>query len=161
MDGKGRRWTRWIASVLGASIFLALAGVAAARLTSESGTTTIAPQDNGTATAKCGSGSAAVAGGFAAPGLDPTADTGPAILTYSSNRPVDGKWQASGHNFSRADSPPAKGVPGAGPLVAYDYCDKHDPSVAVRSKSTTVDGGGHASLTVKCRAGRSPCSTRT
>jgi hypothetical protein len=142
-----------MAAILGASVFFALAGIAAARLASESGTATIDPQQNGTASARCRSGSEAVAGGFAAPGLDPTADTGPAILTYASNRPVDGKWQASGHNFSRADSPPAKGVPGAGPLVAYAYCDKHDPSVAVRSKSATVDGGGHASLTVNCRRG--------
>ena len=37
--------------------------------------------------------------------------------------------------------PPAKGVPGAGPLVAYAYCDKHEPSVEVRSRATTVDAG--------------------
>ena len=112
MDGNGRRWTRWMAAVLGASAFFALAGIAAARLTSESASTTIAPQQNGTATAKCGSGSTAVAGGFAAPGFDPTAETGPAILTYASTRPANGKWQASGHNFNNPAPPPAKGVPG-------------------------------------------------
>ncbi|MGE5236590.1 MAG: hypothetical protein ACM3O7_09595 [Acidobacteriota bacterium] len=153
MDGNGRRWTRWMAAVLGASAFFALAGIAAARLSSESSSTTIAPQQNGTVTAKCSSGSTAVAGGFAAPGLDPTADTGPAILTYASARPADGKWQASGHNFNRPAPPPAKGVPGAGPLVAYAYCDKHDPSVSVRGDSTTVDGGGHASLEPTCPHG--------
>lgn len=158
MEASGRRWTRWIAVAVGASTFLAVAGIAAARLTTESGSVTIAPQENGTATAKCGPGSTAVAGGFAAPGLDPTAETGPAILTYASTRPADGKWQASGHNFNRPAPAPAKGVEGAGPLVAYAYCDKHDPSVAVRSKSTTVDAGGHASLTPKCPRGREAVS---
>ena len=153
MDGSGRRWTRWIAVAVGASAFFAIAGIAAARLSGESSSTTIAPQQNGTATANCGSGSTAVAGGFAAPGLDPTADTGPAILTYASTRPGDGRWQASGHNFSRASAPPAKGVPGAGPLVAYAYCDKHKPAVEVRSRATTVDAGSHASLNAKCPRG--------
>jgi hypothetical protein len=159
MEGNGRRWTPWMAAVLGASAFFALAGIAAARLSSDSASTTIAPQQNGTATAKCGSGSTAVAGGFAAPGLDPTAETGPAILTYTSTRPVDGKWQASGHNFNQPSPPPSKGgVPGAGSLVTYAYCDQHDPSIAVRSKSTTVDGGAHASLTPKCPQGREAVS---
>jgi hypothetical protein len=153
MEGNGRRWTRWMALAVGASTFFALAGIAAARLSSESSSTTIAPQSNGTATAKCGPGSTAVAGGFAAPGLDPTAGTGPAILTYASTRPTDGKWRASGHNFNNPSPAPARGIPGAGPLVAYAYCDKHDPSVTVRSKSSTVDPGGHASLSPKCPRG--------
>jgi hypothetical protein len=153
MEGTGRRWTRWMVAVVGISAFFAMAGVAAARLSSESSSTTIAPQQNGTATAKCGSGTTAVAGGFAAPGLDPSAETGPAILTYASIRPADGKWQASGHNFNNPSPAPARGVPGAGPLVAYAYCDKHDPSVKVRSESTTVDAGGHASLSPKCPRG--------
>src|SRR4051794_6495308 len=153
MEGNGRRWTRWMAVAVGASTFFALAGVAAARLSAESSSTTIAPQQNGTATAKCGSGTTAAAGGVAAPGPDPSAETGPAILTYASTRPAGGKWQASGHNFNNPSPAPARGVPGAGPLVAYAYCDQHDRSVAVRSKSTTVDPGGHASLTPKCPRG--------
>src|SRR5207244_2022308 len=100
MEARRRRWTRGIAAVAGVATLMATAGIAAARLSSESGSTTIAPQQNGTATAKCGSGSTAVAGGFAAPGLDPSAETGPAILTYASGRPADRKWGASGHNFS-------------------------------------------------------------
>src|SRR4051794_9649509 len=121
MDGNGHRWTRWIAAAMGAATFFALAGLATARLSSDSASTTIAPQHNGTATAKCGSGSKAVAGGFAAPGLDPTAETGPAILTYASAFVPGEKWQAGGHNFNHPA--PAKGtVPGSGPLVSYAYC---------------------------------------
>jgi hypothetical protein len=152
MDGDGRRWRRWTAVAAGAMAFLAMAGIAAARLTSLSESATIAPQENGTATAKCGSAGTAVAGGFAARGLDPTAETGPAILTYASNRPTDGRWRASGHNFNNP-APTPKAGPGSGPLVAFAYCDKHDPSVTVRSKSVTVDGGGHASLAPKCPRG--------
>jgi hypothetical protein len=92
MDGNGRRRTRWMAAALGASTFFVLAGIAAARLTSESGSTTIAPQQNGTAAARCSSGTA-VAGGFSAPGFDPTARTGPAILSFASKRAGDGKWK--------------------------------------------------------------------
>ncbi len=44
-------------------------------------------------------------------------------------------------------------MPGAGPLNAYAYCDKHDPRVSVRSESTTVDPGAHAALTPKCPKG--------
>jgi hypothetical protein len=149
MDGNGRRW---MAVLVGASTFFALAGVATARLTSESGSVTIAPQQNGTATAKCGSGSAAVAGGFAAPGFDPTADTGPANITFASSMSGKRKWQASGHNFHNP-APSPKVDTGSGPLVAYAYCDKHDPSVTVRSKSMMVDSLAHASVTPKCRRG--------
>jgi hypothetical protein len=152
MEASGRRWTRWIAVAVGASTFLAVAGIAAAHLTSESASTTIAPQEDGIATAKCGSGSEAVAGGFAAPGLDPTAETGPAILSYASLRTADGKWQARGHNFNNP-TPAPKVDAGSGPLVAYAYCDKHDPSVTVRSRATMVAAQGNASLTPKCRRG--------
>jgi len=135
MDGKARGWTRWMAVGMGVSVFFALTGFAAARLSSESATTTIAPQQNGTATAKCGGGSTAVAGGFAAPGLDPTAETGPAILTYASAFVPGEKWQASGHNFNRPAPAPARGTTsGSGPLVAYAYCDRHDPSVTINSE---------------------------
>jgi hypothetical protein len=158
MDGNGRRWRRWTAAVLGVSAFFGLAGIAVARLSSESASTTIAPQQNGTAKARCSIGSKAVAGGFAAPGLDPTADTGPAILTYSSGLDGNHKWTASGHNFNNPMPSPAKGVPGAGPLVAYAYCDKHDPSVSVETRTTTVAGGGHATLTPKCPRGREAVS---
>jgi hypothetical protein len=148
MDGKGRRWTRWTAAILGISAFFALAGISAARLSSESASTTIAPQQNGTATAKCGSGRTAVAGGFAAPGLDPSAATGPAILTYASGRPGDGKWKAAGHNYNNPMQP--KGTAGAGPIIAYAYCDKHDPSLKVATDSAIVASRGHATLTPKC-----------
>jgi hypothetical protein len=157
MEANGRRWTRWTAVVVGASTFLAMAGIAAARLTSESANVTIAPQQNGTAAAECGPGSTAVAGGFAAPGLDPGAETGPAILTYASTRSGDGKWPASGHNFNRP-APAPKVDTGSGPLVAYSYCDTRDPRVTVRSESTTVDPGGHATLTPKCARGREAVS---
>src|SRR5881392_999828 len=152
MEASGRMWTRWIAVAVGASAFLMMAGIAAARLTSESASTTIAPQENGTATAKCASGSEAVAGGFAAPGLDPSAETGPAILSFASMRAADGKWQVRGHNFNNP-TPAPKVDAASGPLVAYAYCDKHDPSVRLRSKTTMVSAGGHTSLTPKCPRG--------
>ncbi len=158
MEGNGRRWSRSIAAAVGAATFLAVAGVAAARLTSDSATTTIDPQQNGTATAKCDSGSAAVAGGFAAPGFDPSASTGPANLTFASNRPASGKWVASAHNYNSPTPPPDKAEPGAGPLLAYAYCDKSDPSVTVRSATTTVAGAGHATLTPTCPTGREAIS---
>jgi len=158
MAGNGRRWTRWTAVLLGAATFFALPGIATARLSSESSSTTIASLQNGTATAKCGSGKTAVAGGFAAPGFDPTADTGPTILTYASARPNDGKWRASGHNYANPQMMRPKGSPGAGPISAYVYCDKNDPSVTVRSKSTTLSRGQHATLTPKCPKGREAVS---
>lgn len=157
MDGNGRRRVRWTAAILGASAFFALAGVATARLSGESGSTDIAPGDNGTASAKCGSGSTAVAGGFSAPGFDPTADTGPANLTFASVLKGDRRWKVSGHNFNNPE-PAAKATPGSGPLVAHVYCDKHDPGVTVESKSTTVDPGEHATLTPKCQGGREAVS---
>jgi hypothetical protein len=150
MEAKRRIWTQSIAVAVVAAAFLLLAATAAARLSAESGSATIAPQQNGTATASCARGSEAVAGGFAAPGLDPTAETGPAILTHASKRPGHGKWRASGHNFHRNAPAPKRGEPGSGPVVAYAYCDKHDPGVTVKSKSTTVSPGAHAGLTPKC-----------
>src|SRR5690242_7675261 len=114
MDGNGRRLARLKAAALGASAFFAFAGIAAARLIGESGVTTIDPQKNGTATAHCGSGSAAVAGGFSAPGFDPSTDTGPSILTFNSKRSGHGDWKASGHNFAQPAMPPAKADPPAG-----------------------------------------------
>lgn len=149
-----RRWIRWIAVISGIGALAALTGVAAASLTTASKTVTVAPETDGSTAARCPSGSEVVAGGFSAPGFDPTADTGPAILLFASHPDGARDWQVAGHNFHPTASPaPGAAAPGSGPLVAYAYCDKHDPNLVVKSKSTTVQPMAIGGVKVDCPAG--------
>jgi hypothetical protein len=130
-----------------------LTGVAAASLTTASKTVTVAPEADGSTSARCPSGSEVVSGGFSAPGFDPTATTGPAILLFASHRDGDRNWDVAGHNFHQSTPSPAATEPGSGQLAAYAYCDKHDPKLVVRSKSTTVQALSIGSVEVDCPTG--------
>lgn len=152
MSGE-RRWMRWVAVIAGIGALAALTGVAAASLTTASKTVTVASGADGSTAARCPSGSEGVAGGFSAPGFDPTARTGPAILLFASHRDGDRNWDVAGHNFHEASPSPAATEPGSGQLSAYVYCDKSDPQLFVRSKSTTVDPQTTGSAQADCPTG--------
>jgi hypothetical protein len=121
----------------------ALTPIAAAR-PSESASVTLAPQEQGSVTARCGAGSEAVSGGFAAPGFNPIADDRSAILTFASQRPAAGKWGSEGFNSHFSSS---------GRLIAQAYCDRNAPHVTTSSRSTVVPANGHASVVAECARG--------
>lgn len=137
-----RRWTL----IAGGSViaaFVSMAAVAAANLSSHSKSADIAPGQNGSVTAACPSGSEAVSGGFASPGFDPK-QMGPADLAFTSRRVKGDRWRAQGYNFSNSVS---------GSLLAYAYCDKHEPGLAVESKVETIQPGVIGTATASCPAG--------
>jgi hypothetical protein len=119
-----------------------MAGIATARIKSESKTTTIPAGENGKVSAECGPGSEAVAGGFASPGFDPTFDTRTVII-FASKRGGERKWTAQGFNF---------GLTG-GKFKSYAYCDTSEPNLRVESKTMTVGPFDTGSATAKCPRG--------
>ena len=94
MRGEGRRWTWLIATGGVVTAFVAWAAVASAALSEHSKAATIPSLTDNTATASCPSGTEAVSGGFASPGLRPAVQRGvdhPLRLTSDRQRPVDGR----------------------------------------------------------------------
>jgi hypothetical protein len=108
-----------------------MSGIAVAKLTVESAATDVAPNQKGSATAKCPRGSEAVAGGFASPDFDPLFN-GASIIHYDSHRTSDREWKTLAHNFGQT----------SGELDAYAVCDTHSPGLLIRSKTRTVGPGG-------------------
>jgi hypothetical protein len=109
-------------------------------------TTTIASNENGSAVAKCPRGSEAFSGGWRSP-KKVTGDN--AFFAFTSKRAGDRKWKVTA--FNDDDNNPHK-------LKVFAYCDKRQPGLVERSKSTTVGGGVKTSLAPKCPNGRQAVS---
>jgi hypothetical protein len=133
-----------ISAVIAAGALALAVGVATARIESHSKSTTIAGGASRGATAKCPQGSEAVAGGFAAPGFDPTYD-GRSILDFTSKRVGDRRWKTRGHNFSENGTP--------GKLISFAYCDTEQPGLSFRSEIVSLPAGSPGSATAKCPHG--------
>ena len=93
-------------------------------------TTTIASNDNGSAAAKCPRGSEAFSGGWQSP-KNVTGDN--AFFAFTSKRAGDRKWKVTAFNDDNTNSHDLK---------VFAYCDKRQPGLVERSKST--DGRGRS-----------------
>jgi hypothetical protein len=95
----------------------------------------------GSATAKCPRGSEAVSGGFASPDASTGGD---AVLAVASKRASQRKWKVFAYNNDDTNSQR---------LVAYAYCDTHQPGLQAESKRVKVPLAQKRSVTAKCRHG--------
>jgi hypothetical protein len=109
-------------------------------------TRTIAGAANGSTAATCPRGSEAVSGGWQSP-KNVTGDD--AFFAFTSKRLSDRKWKVTAFNDDNAN---------AHNLKVFAYCDKRQPGLTERSKSTTVALGVKTSLDVKCPNGRQAVS---
>jgi hypothetical protein len=98
--------------------------------------------DPGSATAKCPRGSEAVSGGFASP--DATAG-GAAVFAFTSKRVSHRRWKVSAYNNDQTDSQR---------LVAFAFCDKHEPGLRAESKQVMIPLARKRLVTVNCPHGR-------
>jgi hypothetical protein len=105
-------------------------------------TTTIASNDNGSATAKCSRGSEAVSGGWRSP-KNVSGDD--AFFAFTSMRASDRKWKVTAFNDDDTNSHKLK---------VFAYCDQGKPGLVEQSKSTTVAGGVKTTLAPKCSNGQ-------
>ena len=85
-----------------------------------------------------------MAGGFAAPGFDPTYD-GRSILPFTSKRVGDRRWKTRGHNFSESGQ--------RGRLISFAYCDTHQPALSFRTKIVSLRSGSPGAATARCPRG--------
>ena len=104
-------------------------------------TTSLQPFHPGSVTAKCPSGSEAVSGGFASPDASTGGD---AVLGVASKRVSQNKWKVFAYNNDDTNSQR---------LVAYAYCDTHQPGLQAKSKRVLVPLAKKRSVTAKCRHG--------
>ncbi len=95
----------------------------------------------GSAAAKCPQGSEAVSGGWRSPGKV-TGDI--AFYAFTSERASNRKWKVTAYNNDANNSHK---------LTVFAYCDKGQPGLVERSKSTKVAGGVATSLAPKCPKG--------
>ena len=93
----------------------------------------------GKAIAKCPSGSEAVSGGFASPDASTGGD---AVLGVASKRVQQRKWKVFAYNNDDTNSQR---------LVAYAYCDPHQPGLNAQSKRVKVPLARKRTVTAKCR----------
>lgn len=110
-------------------------------LASVSTTTKVAANQNGTATAQCPSGSEAVSGGWQSP---PKVTGDDAFFAFTSERKGNRKWKVTAFNDDNNN---------AHKLRAFAYCDKSEPGLVERSKSTKVALMVSTTLKVKCPNG--------
>jgi len=106
-----------------------------------SASTEVAFLDDESVTAKCRRGSEAVWGGFKDTAAQPAELP---ILPLGSSREGKRKWTASGVKF---------GAPDPSTLTVFAYCDKSEPGLKTRSRSTTIGHDQTGSATAKCRRG--------
>jgi len=116
------------------------------RLVKATKTTSIAAETNGSAAAKCPRGSEAFSGGWQSP-KGVTGDD--ALFAFTSERASDRKWKVTAFNDDNTN---------AQDLKVFAYCDKSQPGLVERSKSTAVAGGVKTSLKPKCPNGRQAVS---
>jgi hypothetical protein len=101
-------------------------------------TTSIASQTNGSAAAECPRGTEAFSGGWQSP-KNVTGDN--AFFAFTSKRAGDRKWKVTAFNDDDNN---------AHDLKVFAFCDKRQPGLVERSKSTTVASGVKTSLKPKC-----------
>jgi hypothetical protein len=101
----------------------------------------------GTATARCGRGQRAIAGGFSSPGFDVTAGTG--VIVVTSHKAGKRGWTVGGMNVN-GDDP--------GTVSAIAYCLKSAPRLITRSKQVAVGSDQLRTIDVSCPAGRQAVS---
>jgi hypothetical protein len=104
---------------------------------------TIPAQHAGSVTAKCKRGLTPVAGGFAAPGFTPTADTGP-VFRFASKPAGKRGIKAAAFNFS--DDPHE--------LDSYAYCAKRAHPLRIKAKRVRLFPGSFGSAVARCPHGR-------
>jgi hypothetical protein len=102
--------------------------------------------DPGSATAKCPRGSEAVSGGWTSPDA---AGGGKAVFAVASQRIRERKWKVFAYNNDQTSSQR---------LVAFAYCDKHEPGLNAESNDVKVPSGKKRSVTAHCRHGRKAVS---
>ena len=106
-------------------------------------TKTLPAFDPGSATARCPRGSEVVSGGFASPDALPR--RGDAMFTFTSKRKGQRKWKVSAYNNDPVN--PQR-------LVAFAYCDEHQPGLRTRSANVNIPLAEKRSRTAECRHGR-------
>jgi hypothetical protein len=133
-----------VSVLIAAAAFALIVGIATGRIATRSKSTRIAGGANGGASAKCPKGSEAVAGGFAAPGFDPTYN-GRSILPFTSKRVGNRRWKTRSHNFSENGE--------RGRLISFAYCDTHQPGLSFRTRIVSLRSGSPGSATARCPRG--------
>jgi hypothetical protein len=106
----------------------------------ETKTKAVDAQSNGSATAKCPSGSEAISGGWAPKG--PIADD-EELFAWESRRKGDRKWKVSAFNNANTSAP----------LAAYAYCDEHGPNLKAKSDKVNVAEAQKRSAKANCKHG--------
>lgn len=142
-DRSGSSLTKGARLVAGLILYLMVVGFASAALTAKSDSTTLAPDEIGSATAECGKRSGAVSGGFRNPGFDYLSETDTAIWGFASKRDGDGAVTATGHNEGQA----------SGELIAYAYCGRAGRGLTTKSSSSPLEFGEQRSATARCKRG--------
>ena len=105
---------------------------------------TIIPTSSaGSATAQCKRGMKPVAGGFAAPGFNPTLNNGP-VFRFASMPAGKRGIKTAAFNFS--DNP--------GELDSYAYCAKRAHVLRIKSKRVRLFPGSYGSVVARCPHGR-------
>jgi hypothetical protein len=102
--------------------------------------------DPGSAVAKCARGSEAVSGGWTSPDA---AGGEKEVFAVASKRVRERKWKVFAYNNDQTSSQH---------LVAFAYCDKHEPGLRAASKQVKVPFGQKRSATANCRHGRKAVS---
>jgi hypothetical protein len=133
----GRSVTRVTAVVMATALFGSLATLAGGALKTKSSSTTIQPDEIGSATAKCKRGSEAVSGGFESD----VSQTN--VFTTQSKRDGKRSWTAS-----------AGPISGTTTLTVFAYCDPSKPRLKERSETISIDPDlSFASVTAECGRG--------
>ncbi len=104
----------------------------------------VQPSTLGTATARCGRGERAIAGGFASPSFNFA--TGSGVLTLTSQKAGKRGWTVQGFNINTGDGQPT--VPA--PLTALVSCLKGGPKLIERSQQASVGPQQFRTLDVPC-----------
>ena len=102
----------------------------------------IASGDVGSAVAKCPRGSEAVSGGYLGE-FNPSMPGNGSDLAFMSKRVGDRRWRVAAQNLGS----------GLGTLTAFAYCDKSEPGLKEKSKTTSVPMNGEGAVAPKCPNG--------
>ena len=123
----------------GLATLLGAAGLAAAALSWQSKSFSVAGGETRQGVASCPIGRTAVSGGFYAP----LTEFGPAMVALDSTREGTRQWRLRARNLG-----------GGGTATAYVYCAQNDPGLVTRSAQFTVPGGGkRGGANAQCQPG--------
>jgi hypothetical protein len=129
---------------LSASVGLVAAAGVASGMTRQRATTTVAPQQAGSVTAKCQRRQVALASGFASPDWDPTTASGGPVARFTSMPVGKRSIETAGFNFNETD---------AYQLDSFAYCGKRSDPPKSRSDRVRVPSGTFGSATAECPRG--------